>query len=307
MLKVDSLAKRYGETIAVDGVSFEVSGGECFGLLGPNGAGKTTTISMICGVTKPDSGNLTLNGVSWNRDPASVKGRIGYVPQELALYQEIDARENLRFFGSLYGLFGSECEKRIDATLEMVGLSDRAKEPVSRFSGGMKRRLNIASGLLHEPDLLVLDEPTVGIDPQSRNAIFDTLELLRGEGKTLLYTTHYMEEVERLCQRVAIMDHGKIVAAGDLQELKQCEGNRGFVTIQLKQELDEGARHRLATQLGCRCEGPLILAPFEDLSRDISILLTHLAADGHEVVSVKSSEASLEQIFLRTTGRKLRD
>jgi ABC-2 type transport system ATP-binding protein len=171
----------------------------------------------------------------------------------------------------------------------------------------MKRRLNIAAGLLHGPDLLILDEPTVGIDPQSRNAIFETLENLRAEGKTLLYTTHYMEEVERLCQRVAIMDHGQIVASGELQELKQSEGNRSVVMIQLTQEIDDQAKDRLVAQLGCKFEGPFVLAPISDLTQDVPKILEKIAACGHTVASIKSSEASLEQLFLRTTGRKLRD
>jgi ABC-2 type transport system ATP-binding protein len=307
MLVVDGIVKRYGSLTAVDGISFEVKAGECFGLLGPNGAGKTTTISMIAGVTTPDAGTLSLNGLSWSKDRSKVKQKIGYVPQELALYPEIDARENLRFFAALYGLFGNDCDRAVDGALQLVGLADRCNEPVSHFSGGMKRRLNIGAGLLHNPDLIVLDEPTVGIDPQSRNAIFETLENLRLDGRTLLYTTHYMEEVERLCRQVAIMDHGRIVEMGELQELKQRTGGSSLVAIQLEGDLPEKKRAELAAELGCQTEGPTFLVSVVDLTSDLPAILSKIGAKGLRVNSVKSSEATLEQVFLTMTGRKLRD
>jgi ABC-2 type transport system ATP-binding protein len=307
MLKVESIVKKYGEFTAVAGVSFEVANGECFGLLGPNGAGKTTTISVICGISSPDSGDIFLNGVSLTNNARAVKRGIGFVPQELALYSEIDAKDNLRFFGSLYGLFGSECEARIEEALELVGLSDRADEPISKFSGGMKRRLNIAAGLLHSPELLVLDEPTVGIDPQSRNLIFETLERLRDEGKTILYTTHYMEEVERLCQRIAIMDHGKVVATGDLKDLKNAEGQKKMVFVQLAEDLLSQDAEFLCTEMGCLLDGPVIHFPICNLVSDIPNILSKIAAKGYTVTALKTSEASLEQVFLTHTGRRLRD
>ncbi|WP_395141746.1 ABC transporter ATP-binding protein [Armatimonas sp.] len=219
MLELKNLTKRYGERVAVDRLSLSVKRGERFGLLGPNGAGKTTTISMLVGALKPDSGEILFNGEPLAGESDPLKRKIGYVPQELALYDDLTAVENLRFFGAIYGLGGTKRNERVEASLELAGLTDRAKNKVRTFSGGMKRRLNLAAALLHEPELLVLDEPTVGVDPQSRNAIFEALEKLAAQGITLLYTTHYMEEVERLCERIAIMDQGQIVAEGTLAEL----------------------------------------------------------------------------------------
>ncbi len=218
-LVVEGLAKSFGDLRAVRELSFEVAPGETFGLLGPNGAGKTTTISMICGLLRPDAGSVTVDGISIR--PGSTSGRelIGYVPQELALYPDLSGRDNLRFFGRLYGLRGAAARARIDETLEMVGLTDRADDRVDQYSGGMQRRLNIAAGMLHRPRLLILDEPTVGIDPQSRNAILEAVAALGESGMSVLYTTHYMEEAERLCRRVGIVDHGRLLACGTRREL----------------------------------------------------------------------------------------
>ncbi|MDE2219321.1 MAG: ABC transporter ATP-binding protein [Gammaproteobacteria bacterium] len=212
MLRVENLSKRYGDRPAVNAISFAVAAGETVGLLGPNGAGKTTTIAMICGITRPDSGQVSLGGERVTQDANELKRRVGLVPQDLALYDELSAWSNLQLFGGLYGLGAAQLQQRADAALALVGLGGRRTERVKTFSGGMKRRLNIAAALLHDPDLILLDEPTVGIDPQSRNAIFDNLAELKRRGKTLLYTTHYMEEAERLCDRVLIMDHGRILA-----------------------------------------------------------------------------------------------
>ena len=212
MLDVEQLSKRFGSRTAVDAISFGIGRGETVGLLGPNGAGKTTTIAMISGISKPDGGEVRLDGVSVVRDADALKRRVGLVPQDLALYEELSAWANLQLFGGLYGLGARQLRQRAEAALALVGLADRSGERVGSFSGGMKRRLNIAGALLHDPDLLLLDEPTVGVDPQSRNAIFDNLEELKRRGKTLLYTTHYMEEAERLCDRVLILDHGRILA-----------------------------------------------------------------------------------------------
>ena len=219
MVAVQSLVKSFGELRAVDGVSFEVKKGSCFGLLGPNGAGKSTTISMIVGTLAPDSGSMQIDGQTIKGETDTLRRKIGYVPQELALFDELSSIHNLQFFGALYDMSKSEIESRSQEVLNIVGLADRAKEPVKNFSGGMKRRLNIAIALIHRPELLILDEPTVGVDPQSRNAIFEVIEQLRGEGMTLIYTTHYMEEVERMCDDIAIVDHGKVVIRGLLDEL----------------------------------------------------------------------------------------
>ncbi len=212
MLEVSHLRKTYGQLVAVDDVSFTLERGELIGLLGPNGAGKTTTVSMIAGLVTPDAGEVRIGGEPLNGDADPKKRRLGLVPQDLALYEELTARDNLLFFGALFGLSGAAADAAIASALTLVGLADRARDRVGTFSGGMKRRLNLAAGLLHDPDILLLDEPTVGVDPQSRNAIFDNLEELKRRGKALLYTTHYMEEAERLADRVVIIDRGRVIA-----------------------------------------------------------------------------------------------
>jgi ABC-2 type transport system ATP-binding protein len=221
MLEVRALRKTYGDLVAVHDVSFVLRAGEVVGLLGPNGAGKTTTVSMIAGLVTPVSGQVLVAGEPLVGDTDPKKRRIGLVPQDLALYDELSAMANLRFFGALYGLAPDVLRRSIDDALQLVGLTERANDRVSTFSGGMKRRMNLAASLLHDPDILLLDEPTVGVDPQSRNAIFANLETLKARGKALLYTTHYMEEVERLADRVVIVDHGRVVASDTLEGLQQ--------------------------------------------------------------------------------------
>jgi ABC-2 type transport system ATP-binding protein len=233
MLQVDRLSKRYGERVAVNAISFSIAQGETVGLLGPNGAGKTTAIAMISGISRPDGGEVSLCGVSLSQDANALKRRVGLVPQDLALYEELSAWANLQLFGGLYGLGATELQSRANTALALVGLADRSTDRVKTFSGGMKRRLNIAGALLHEPDLILLDEPTVGVDPQSRNAIFDNLEQLKRRGKTLLYTTHYMEEAERLCDRVLILDHGQILANDTVAHFKQQYTNLEAAFMQL--------------------------------------------------------------------------
>jgi ABC-2 type transport system ATP-binding protein len=220
MLDIKNLRKSFGSLVAVDDVSFSLAKGQLVGLLGPNGAGKTTTVSMIAGLVTPDRGEVLIAGHRLAGDTDPAKRRVGLVPQDLALYDELSARDNLRFFGALYSMTGRALDEAIAKALELVELADRARDRVKTFSGGMKRRLNLAAGLLHDPDILLLDEPTVGVDPQSRNAIFDNLETLKGRGKALLYTTHYMEEVERLADRIVVMDHGKVIAEDTLEGLQ---------------------------------------------------------------------------------------
>ena len=224
MLAVRDLRKSYGRVVAVDGASFSVEPGQLVGLLGPNGAGKSTTVAMIAGLVTPDSGAVTIGGKPLGGDTDPQKRLIGLVPQDLALYEELPAAANLRLFGSLYGLTGRALEDAIGSALLLVGLAERAGDRVKTFSGGMKRRLNLAAGLLHDPQILLLDEPTVGVDPQSRNAIFENLEYLKSLGKALLYTTHYMEEAERLADRIVVMDHGRVLADDTLAGLRERAG-----------------------------------------------------------------------------------
>ncbi|HKV56763.1 MAG TPA: ATP-binding cassette domain-containing protein [Ktedonobacteraceae bacterium] len=218
-VQVSNLVKTFGKHEAVKGVSFTIGKGEIFGLLGPNGAGKSTTINMMCGYLAPTSGDTTINDTSITKEPLKVKREIGVVPQEIALYKDLNSLENLDFFGQIYGMNARERRARSEEVLHFVGLYDRRKEPIKNFSGGMQRRINMAVAMIHQPNFLMMDEPTVGVDPQSRENIFDTIEKLRDQGVTILYTTHYMEEAERLCNHIAIMDEGRIIAMGTLEQL----------------------------------------------------------------------------------------
>jgi ABC-2 type transport system ATP-binding protein len=231
ILELRGLGKDYGARRAVGAVDLDVRAGEIFGLLGPNGAGKTTTISMACGVVTPTRGSVRIDGKGLHDEPLAARRAIGLVPQDLALYEELSPVQNLVFFGKLYGLGGAELDRQVAWALETAGLADRGDEPARRFSGGMKRRLNLAAGLVHRPRLLVLDEPTVGVDPQSRKHIFDMLRALRAAGTTIVYTSHYMEEVEALCDRVAIMDGGKVIAAGAVAELRERHGGANLEAV----------------------------------------------------------------------------
>jgi len=233
VLEAVHLRKTFGALVAIDDVSLRIERGMMLGLLGPNGAGKTTTVSMLSGLLSPDKGQVEIDGRRLNGDTDPGKRKIGLVPQDLALYEEMSARDNLRFFGGLYTLRGAELDRGIIAVLETVGLADRMNDPVKVFSGGMKRRLNLAIGLLHDPDVVLLDEPTVGVDPQSRNAIFDNLEQLKKQGKALLYTTHYMEEAQRLADRVVIIDHGKVIADDTVAGLTRGGGSLESVFLSL--------------------------------------------------------------------------
>jgi len=275
MLEARDLWKSYGEATAVAGVSLAAAAGEIVGLLGPNGAGKSTTVAMLCGLLRPDRGTVALDGRPVGDDTSAAKRRIGLVPQEIALHEDLSAIGNLRLFGALYGVGGELLRERCAAALDLVGLAGRAAAKPATFSGGMKRRLNLACALVHDPDVLILDEPTVGVDPQSRNAIFANLEALRDRGKTLVYTTHYMEEVERLCDRVVIVDHGRIVAADTLE---------GLVGL-----LPGRASRRLA---------------IEGVVDDE--VVAWLAGRGIAVDADRGGGA-LEDVFLHLTGRALRD
>jgi ABC-2 type transport system ATP-binding protein len=309
-LVANGLAKAFGEIQAVDDLSFEVAHGETFGLLGPNGAGKTTAISMICGLLRPDSGTITVEGISIR--PGSTHGRelIGYVPQELALYPDLSGRDNLTFFGRLYGLRGAEARQRIDETLEVVGLTDRAKDRVEHYSGGMQRRLNIAAGLLHRPRLLILDEPTVGIDPQSRNAILEAVSALGEQGMSVLYTTHYMEEAERLCRRVGIVDHGRLLACGTRRELIALVEQHDQITVTVAGDVGS-AVHALDGDPDVisvsATDDRTLTCMVSTASATLSRLINRLADAGAQVRDVKVDEPSLDSVFLHITGTALRD
>ena len=309
MLSCDGLRKHFGERTAVDGVGFTIAPAETYGLLGPNGAGKTTTISMICGLLTRDGGSVEVDGRAVDIGTAAAKHAIGYVPQDLAIYPELSARENLRFFGQLYGMGGADLKRRTDEVLEIIGLADRAGERTEGFSGGMKRRLNIGIGLLHKPKLLVLDEPTVGVDPQSRNAILSSVEALGAQGMAILYTTHYMEEAERLCDRVGIIDEGKIRAEGTRRELTSMIGQRDRIELGARGDL----RAAVAALAGIEGvveasahEGGLSLIVM-DARRILPRIIEAVADVDAAVTNVEIVEPDLEAVFLHLTGRALRD
>jgi ABC-2 type transport system ATP-binding protein len=305
VLIATGLRKAYGERVAVQDVSLSLRPGEVLGLLGPNGAGKSTTVGMICGLTTPDAGRVTLSGgVSLASDEAGYKRRIGLVPQDIALYEELPARMNLELCGALYGMAPDLIRRRTDEVLALVGLTDRARDKPSTFSGGMKRRLNIACALLHDPDVILLDEPTAGVDPQSRNAIFDNLEALKAAGKALIYTTHYMEEAERLADHLVIVDHGRVVAAGTQAQLFATLPAAQVLQIEIDGEPDDAA---LAGLPGVTRAGQRLQATLNDVAADTGPLLAALAQRGVRVRGLSSARATLEDVFLHLTGRALRD
>ena len=309
MLAAIGLWKSYGEKTAVAGVSLAVAPGEIVGLLGPNGAGKSTTIAMLCGLIPPDQGVVTVNGQPLDADASEVKRCIGIVPQDISLFEDLAAGSNLALFGALYGVPKGELPARINAALALVGLADHAKSKPATFSGGMKRRLNIACALVHDPDVLILDEPTVGVDPQSRNAIFDNLETLRKRGKTLLYTTHYMEEAERLCDRMVIIDHGKVIADDTLQGLQRLLPAANLLTVELVHENSlrvEDLRLLPGVQL-VEMRGRMLRIGVRDLAKDSPGILKWLVDHGHSFEHLASERAGLEAVFLSLTGRSLRD
>jgi len=309
ILIAQDLHKIYGQIRAVRGVSFEIGRGEIFGLLGPNGAGKTTTISMFTGLLTPTKGSVWVDGVSLSPENNTAKAKLGLVPQELALYPSLSAYDNLTFFGRIYGLRGNRLKQRVDAVLEMVGLRDRAREAIETYSGGMKRRVNIAAGLLHEPEILFLDEPTVGVDPQSRNAIFESVEALNQAGLTILYTTHYMEEAQRLCDRVAIMDQGKIIALDTPKALIDSLGG-GIIRLglhngQIEAVIQRGAEHPAVKSIS-RSDGELIVETHQARAALMGLLEITNQLDAR-LTSLEILEPNLETVFLTITGKRLRD
>jgi ABC-2 type transport system ATP-binding protein len=313
-IEVLNLQKTFDEIIAVQDVSFNVEEAEIFSLLGPNGAGKTTTISMLSCLLRPDDGDALVMGHSIRKDPVGVKSVLGVVPQEIALYEDLTARENLNFWGKMYGLRGKTLKSRVDEMLEIIGLSERAKDRVGKFSGGMKRRVNIAVALLHKPKVIYMDEPTVGIDPQSRRNILDNIVELKKQGMTVLYTTHYMEEAQELSDHIAIMDHGKIIANGTHDELVQIVGELDRITLTVSTLTSEDDCAKVlkswqeipGVQSAKDEEGTFTL-----LVNDSNLVLPHLFEKanslGVHITEIDLQEPNLEAVFLHLTGRALRD
>jgi ABC-2 type transport system ATP-binding protein len=309
ILHATGLVKAFGDLTAVDGVSFTIAQGETYGLLGPNGAGKTTSISMIAGLLESDAGEVRVSGEVISTRSTLGKSEIGLVPQDLAIYPDLTARENLAFFGRLYGMGGSDLVSRTDEVLAVIGLADRSDDLINEYSGGMKRRLNIGIGLLHKPQLLILDEPTVGVDPQSRNAILESVERLSEEGMAVLYTTHYMEEAERLCDRVAIIDEGKIQGEGTRRELVEMVGQKDRVTISGGGDLTAAANsvREVAGVSEATSSDHQLHILTDDASSILPELLARVTGSGGTISGVEVLEPNLEAVFLHLTGKALRD
>jgi ABC-2 type transport system ATP-binding protein len=307
MIDVSNLKKSFGTIEALKGISFNIPQGECYGLLGPNGAGKTTTISILSTIIKPDEGEVNIAGYDLKKNPLDCKKNIGVVTQEIALYNELSANDNLLFWGGMYKVPLQELQNRLDETLDLLGLTDRKNDKVKTYSGGMKRRVNIASALLHRPKILFMDEPTAGIDPQSRNLIFEVVEKLHKEGMTIVYTTHYMEEAERLCNRIGIIDNGEIIAQGTLDELRTSGSMKESVVISYTNLTDE--RYNTIEKEWKDIQR------FEDkihfysinIQGDLSKIILMCNKFGLDMQHIDIQKINLETIFLSLTGKKLRD
>jgi ABC-2 type transport system ATP-binding protein len=311
ILEVKNLVKKFGDLTAVDGVSFDIQAGEVFSLLGPNGAGKTTTISMLSCLLEPTSGDALIDGHSVTHEALEVKRIIGVVPQEIALYEELSARENLNFWGQMYGLGGSSLKTRVTEVLEQIGLADRAKDKIKTYSGGMKRRVNIGVGLLHKPLLLFMDEPTVGIDPQSRRSILDSVKDLNKAGMTVLYTTHYMEEAEELSHRVGIVDQGKMIAIGTQKELTQVVGENETLRLHTGENVDVqplmDALKELPQVIHVSASDDMVVLIVPEADDALPPVLGKADRLGYKIRSVDIQEPNLEAVFLKLTGKALRD
>lgn len=309
VVETRNLVKRYRDVVAVDNASLSIRSGEVFGLLGPNGAGKTTTILALLGLLPVDSGEIDLFGNRFTGRELALKGRIGVVPQELAIFEELTAEENLRFFGGLYGIRGRLLSERVDEALEIAGLTERRKKQPKTFSGGMKRRLNAAAGLIHRPELLIMDEPTVGIDPQSRNHILDVVRSLNAAGTTIIYTSHYMEEVSALCNTIAIMDHGRVIASGTEDDLVSIieRDERIVLSVSHVYPAVLEAMSKLPGVRECEQRDHRIELTAERGQVSLSRLIERANANGCEVTSANVERPSLESVFLTLTGRSLRD
>lgn len=311
IIEAQRLSKQFvpDQPAAVKDFSLSIQAGEIFSLLGPNGAGKTTTISMLCGLLKPTGGTALIDGHDINADALAAKQAIGLIPQDIALYPTLSARQNLRFWGEMYGLSGKILSNRIEEVLEKIGLTNRADDKIQTYSGGMKRRVNIGAGLLHKPKIVFMDEPTVGIDPQSRRAILDMTKQLNAEGMAVLYTTHYMEEAQELSDRIGIMDNGELIALGTLDELTQTVGQADTVVLEINEGI-EGIAQTLATLPGVRQavrkEAEITLL-VDDANHQLPDIITTITATGAHIAGIDIQEPNLEAVFLHLTGKALRD
>ena len=308
MIRIEHLSKAFDSIKAVDNISLEINKGEIFGFLGPNGAGKTTTISIISGLLKPDSGKIIVDSLDLERNLQSIKKMMGVVPQDMAFYEELSAKENLLFWGKLHGVKRKILEERIHTYLETTGLLGRENDPLKKYSGGMKRRINLIIGLIHQPKLLLLDEPTIGIDIQTRLNIFKLIKQASSQGTTILYTTHNLQEAEELCHRIAIMDHGKILAKGTLEELIQIVGEKDIIIISGNFSVDQGRKitavFKEATVLSLK-EGKIILSL--EASKKMPLLLEEFFKQGIGIDDISIKQPNLESVFLKLTGRELRE
>ena len=307
MIEVRDLQKSYGDLVAVNHVSFSAGAGTVFGLLGPNGAGKSTTISCLSGLLRPTAGSITIGGFDIAGEAVKAKASLGIVPQELAIYEDLSAQDNLAYWGAAYGLKGSRLKQRVAHVLNRIGLTDRATDLPKHYSGGMKRRLNFGCGLVHEPRILLLDEPTVGVDPQSRERLFDLIREEKTKGTCVLYTTHYMEEAEKLCDELAIIDHGKIIAAGTLNELRAEFGGNDIIQLSGSFDLPrvEQAVAKLQAEILSLSTEVLMIA-IKDGARNLPAILQGISATGADINDTRLSEPNLESLFLKLTGKELR-
>lgn len=309
IVKVNQLSKRFNDIYAVDGVSFSIEEGEIFGLLGPNGAGKSTLISLMINMLVPNSGDVFLFSENVKKQFRKVSKKIGFIPQNIAFYHEFTAYENIKFFGELYGLKGKELEDSVNRTLETIGLEENSKQQAKNFSGGMMRRLNIGCAIVHKPKLLIMDEPTVGIDPQSRNRILDVIQELNKKGTTIIYTSHYMEEVERICTRLAIVDHGKIIAQGTPQELKVLVSDQQSleVTVLANSVVEKNELERVVGVDYISIDENVITIYSSKDVQNLDKIIQYFISKNIKIINIDYQETNLESVFLSLTGRKLRD
>jgi ABC-2 type transport system ATP-binding protein len=309
MITVRSISKSFGHIEAIKNVNFNINKGEIFGILGPNGAGKSTIVNILNTLVKPDMGEVIIDGVNIKDDGNSIKLIMGVVPQDIALYEELSAYENLMFWGGLYHIPKQQLKANVNHTLQIVDLVNRKNDKIKTFSGGMKRRINIACSLLHNPKILVLDEPTVGVDPQNRNHIFEVIERLNNEGLTIIYTTHYMEEAERFCDNIAIIDVGRIIAQGTLKELREISDVKNLITIKLADSDNEIISRITSANPSFMFDNTTNTLKVEcvSISKEISIIINHIQNSGGIIERIFTQGANLESIYLKLTGKELRD